>query len=89
VLDGETVHNAFFDRRHMKVRFFTRHGHTADARVYPGCKPIEDAVPNGSKVISINAESSGSFGAEDSELVGTASVLLPQLLEGLSLDAPR
>ena len=38
----------------------------------------------GSKVTSINTEPSGSFGAADIELVGPASMLLPQLLDGLA-----
>ncbi len=51
------------------------------ATVYPAASLIEDAAAAGSKIISINTEASGSFGAEHIELVGTASVLLPQLLE--------
>jgi NAD-dependent deacetylase len=61
------------------------------ATVYPAATLIEDAAAAGSTIISINTEPSGagSFGAEHLELVGAASVLLPQLLEGLSLQTPR
>jgi len=59
------------------------------ATVYPAASLIEDAAAAGSKVISINTEPSGSFGAEHIELVGTASALLPQLLAGLSLETRR
>jgi NAD-dependent deacetylase len=52
------------------------------ATVYPAAGLIEQAAAGG-KIISINTEPSGSFGAEHIELVGPASVLLPQLLEGL------
>jgi NAD-dependent deacetylase len=51
------------------------------ATVYPAASLIEDAVAAGSAIISINTEPSGSFGAEHIELVGTASVLVRQLLE--------
>jgi NAD-dependent deacetylase len=54
------------------------------ATVYPAAGLIEDAIANGSTVISINTEPSGSFGAKHLELVGPASVLLPQLFEGLA-----
>jgi len=53
------------------------------ATVYPAAGLIEQAEAAGSKIISINTEPSASFGAEHLELVGPASVLLPQLLEGL------
>jgi NAD-dependent deacetylase len=54
------------------------------ATVYPAASLIEQAAAAGSQIISINTEpSSGSFGADHLELVGPASVLLPQLLEGL------
>jgi len=55
------------------------------ATVYPAAGLIEDAVAAGSTVISINTEPSASFAAEHIELVGAASVLLPQLVDGLAL----
>jgi NAD-dependent deacetylase len=58
------------------------------ATVYPAAGLIEIAAAAGSKVISINTEPSGSFGAEHIELVGPASVLLPQLLDGLVALSP-
>jgi NAD-dependent deacetylase len=51
------------------------------ATVYPAASLIGDAAAAGSTIISINTEPSGSFGTEHIELVGAASVLLPQLLE--------
>jgi NAD-dependent SIR2 family protein deacetylase len=61
------------------------------ATVDPAASLIEDAAAAGSTIVSINTEpsGSGSFGAEHIELVGAASVLLPQLLEGRSLETPR
>lgn len=50
------------------------------ATVYPAAGLIEDVAANGGTVISINTEPSGSFGPNHLELVGPASVLLPQLL---------
>lgn len=58
------------------------------ATVYPAASLIEDAAAAGSKIISINTEPSGTFGAEHIELVGTASALVPPLLEGLSPSSP-
>jgi NAD-dependent deacetylase len=51
------------------------------ATVYPAAGLIELAAANGSKIVSINTESSGSFGADHIEVVGTASEWLPKLLE--------
>lgn len=65
------------------------------AAVYPAASLIEDAAAAGSTVISINTEplgtsgALGTFGAKHIELVGTASALLPELLEALSFDAHR
>jgi NAD-dependent deacetylase len=54
------------------------------ATVYPAAGLIEQAAANGSTIISINTEPSGSA-AGRLELVGRASVLLPQLLDDLAL----
>jgi NAD-dependent deacetylase len=59
------------------------------ATVYPAASLIEIATAAGAKVISINTERSSSFGGEHIELVGPASVLLPELLEDLSLKTGR
>jgi NAD-dependent deacetylase len=59
------------------------------ATVYPAAGLIELAAAAGSKIITINKEPSGSFGAEQIELIGPASGLLPQLLEGLTLATQR
>ena len=53
------------------------------ATVYPAAGLIELAAAAGSKIISINTEPADSVGAAHIELVGPASTLLPQLLEGL------
>jgi NAD-dependent deacetylase len=50
------------------------------ASVYPAARLIEHAAAAGAKVISVNTEPSSSFGAEHIELVGPATVLLPQIL---------
>jgi NAD-dependent deacetylase len=59
------------------------------ATVYPAAGLIEQAAAAGSTVITVNTESSGSFGAEHIELVGPSSVLVPQVLQGLSLETLR
>lgn len=65
------------------------------AVVYPAAGLIEIAAAAGSTIVSINTEPSDSsgalaaLGAKHIELVGTASALVPQLLEGLSFEAPR
>lgn len=62
------------------------------AVVYPAASLIEIAAAAGSTIVSINTESSsdpsGTFGANHIELVGTASALLPALLDGWSF-GPR
>jgi NAD-dependent deacetylase len=59
------------------------------ATVYPAAGLIELAAAVGVKIITVNKERSGSFGAQHIELIGPASVLLPQLLEGLTLETAR
>jgi hypothetical protein len=44
---------------------------------------------NEESIRSINTEPSGSFGPEHIELVGTASALLTQFLDGLTLETRR
>lgn len=65
------------------------------AVVYPAASLIELAAAAGATIVSVNTEPSdpagalGALGAKHIELVGTASALVPELLEGLSFDAPR
>ncbi len=65
------------------------------AVVYPAASLIEVAAAAGGTIISINTErcdpsgAFGSSGAKHIELVGPASAMVPQLLEGLSFDALR
>jgi NAD-dependent deacetylase len=56
------------------------------ATVYPAASLIENAAAAGSTIVSVNTEPSGSFGAKHIELVGPASALLPELLEGPPLE---
>lgn len=58
------------------------------ATVYPAAGLIEQAAAAGSTVVTVNTEPSGSGGARHLELVGPASVILPQLLDGLVLETP-
>lgn len=59
------------------------------ATVAPAASLIDVAAEAGSKIISINTEPSALFGAEHIELLGTASALLPPLLEGLTPTSPH
>ena len=55
------------------------------AVVYPAASLIELAATGGATIISANTEPSGSFAADHFELIGPASKVVPQLLEGMRL----
>ena len=55
------------------------------ATVYPAASLIETALAAGSKVISVNTERTELVGANHLKLIGPASQVVPELLEGLSV----
>jgi NAD-dependent deacetylase len=58
------------------------------AVVYPAASLVEVAAAAGATIVSVNTEPSGAFGAKHVELIGPASRVVPELLEGLALATP-